>query len=400
MSRPFNDNNNNNNPIVSNTTILNYECDTIDQLICSHCKCPFVMNQSRRYEISINPDTNTVIGLNVIHVNQCLQQRNDSEMINIYSRIILPSNQQHLRSEIPKLYNELVNILAKHNLDSKYIQAYAIQPYSIQSYILEMPLHPNIPMRYFTFDQFASLFTFVEITTYTVTPKKKESTPVNLIQLFSSIKIRLNKIFLPNMKSNCSTSCGIWIWTHQVSGTDNSFRLVLVIQPDMANLIKPYEQFISQPEKLNYQHTISTDRKTQWPTITEQVDNCLLKSSECIEDCIKIINNCDFKLNVEGDTTMCETSCVNHYSKLKYMYNCQNSIANAKDLYIIPNPTINGQLLCYHGKTADYIPIFYNNQIETEELLKTTSTNLIKQPLTNLQQLIAYYPRIPHKYNN
>jgi len=85
---------------------------------------------------------------------------------------------------------------------------------------------------------------------------------------------------------------------------------------------------------------------------------------------------------------------------LKYIYNCQQS-TNNKDIYIIPNPDIPNQqtskLLCYHGKTIDYIPIFYNNLIEIEELIGTIKT-LTKQPLTNYEQLLAYYPQIAHKY--
>jgi len=280
--------------IVTDSIQLTYDSNNITELMCAYCNGPFGPDDKRRHEIVINTHTNAIIKFVIIHANNCLQERDTADIKEVYSRIILPKNQQHLDVSA---YKDLVDLLVLHTLDSKHIYALAVKlSFPLDCFALTMPLYPLVACRRFTFNQFKALFTCVDIRTIQLT-RKKDGPPINLSTCFQVIKTKL-KTYIS--KSSNDNGCAVWLWVHQVSGSNDAFTIIRVVQPLMINLIKPYEDLVNS-NNMVWQQTVYPDNNEfkEWQITHNKLDNqvtqCIKNTQIEIESCIKLVCKFDFE---------------------------------------------------------------------------------------------------------
>lgn len=348
-------------------------------IICYHCNEEFKDSQMRQYQVLIEPETSKIISITAIHVQICLPQAEEKQAMAKIARVHLPDrhrvkNFQDLEHKFPFIA-KLTNAYAEGTNTTIWSTGSSMN----NGYVLEFPISlGNVPIvkDLFKFQQFKSFFTAVHVT-------EIELDGIKALDYPAQLKKALQSSF---------SDVTLFAWIHQVIGTNNCFRVITAIQANETALVDVY------------QHSALF---SVWPnTIIDPQNNKIKKLLEPIKQALTMLQT-----KLQSAATVLQLTPTFQFAGVKcldvsetvqfkgvfhHTYNVQQC---EKEIYVVPRleNIISDQktpVICFSGNNLnEYFPIFYDTTLVSEIEKELTQAKLTKQPLTNYQSLLAYFPR-------
>jgi hypothetical protein len=356
----------------SAVVVLNFE--SAQDLVCSYCQQEFKTNENRRYQILLEKNNNKITTLSAIHVNICLPRAEEEAAMAKIEAVHLPPRHW------VKSFQELE---VKFPFIAKLVDAYegevAIYTSTGTGYVIEFPISlGNVPIvkDLFKFPQFKAFFTSVEIKEITLEGVRALDYPTHLKKVLQ---------MLPPI-------CTIFVWIHQVTGTNNCFRVILAIQANESDLVSVYQSSLFQV----WTNTVIDPKNYHVQKLTQPVTNILTQFEEKLELTAKA-------LQLKPMIKSVKSLDVSHTSHFNGVYHHEYNVQQCKgggEMYVLPrleNVVSDSKtpVLCFSGESSEFLPIFYDTTITTTTDIEKelSQAKLTKQPLTNYQSLLALFPQ-------
>jgi hypothetical protein len=353
---------------MNSGVVLNF--DSAQDLVCSYCNEEFKTNENRRYQILIEQNNNKITTLSAIHINLCLPRAEEEAALAKIETVHLPTRHwvksfQELETKFP--------FIAK--LVDAYEGAVSIYTSTGTGYVIEFPISlGNVPIvkELFKFQQFKAFFTAVQI-------KEIALDGVRALDYPAQLKKSLNMLL--------GYGCTMFVWIHQVTGTNNCFRIILAIQANESDLVSVYQSSLFQV----WTNTVIDSNHRLVQTLTDPVGKALTVFEEKLESTAKALQ---LKAGIKSVKNLDVSHTVQFNGVYHHEYNVQQCQG---EMYVLPKlenivSDAKTPVLCFSGNSSEYLPIFYDTTV-TDIEKELSQAKLNKQPLTNYQSLLALFPQ-------
>lgn len=352
---------------MNSVVVLNY--DSAQDLLCSYCHEEFKTNENRRYQILIETN-NKITTLSAIHINLCLPRAEEEAALAKIEAVHLP-----MRHWV-KSFQELET---KFPFIAKLVDAYegaAIYTSTGTGYVLEFPISlGNVPIvkELFKFQQFKAFFTAVQI-------REIALDGIRALDYPAQLKKALLMLLQP-------LGCTLFVWIHQVTGTNNCFRIILAIQANESDLVSVYQSSLFQV----WTNTVIDSNHLLVQKLTDPVGKALAVFEEKLESTAKA-------LQLKPVIKSVKSLDVSHTGQFNGVYHHEYNVQQCQgEMYVLPKlenivSDSKTPVLCFSGNSSEYLPIFYDTTV-TDMEKELSQAKLTKQPLTNYQSLLALFPQ-------
>lgn len=384
---------------------------------CYQCKNPFRQGELRTHLIHLNiinqnnnNNDQSVISVDqpviILHEPSCVEIYRNAETLQLYQHILSPLNRHNRPNQLSVLHTWMQTKYQKYLMLAEHYPKSILTAGTISgsSYSMEWPIHPPtvINSELFSLEDFIGFFTLVFVDHITLDGE-------DAYRFIGEFKKTLQSVKFSGAATLKKGVCD-WLWIHQVTGTNNQFRLISVIRPSETELIQAYNkrhQLIKHWQDLEdskQQHQSSINK--EWINLRDQFVRSIGEHHSIIVSLIDTVaKSLKLQSRLSADDFQCHSvntvESTPNTHRMRYSYNCYTlSAANVSNFYILPHPDSNlSTLFCYSSihssAVADPIPFYYHDteQITREIETRQQKQQLTKLLLTNLQQLCVHYPR-------
>lgn len=375
-----------------NNPKLQYQSQSAAELSCAICKRGFQPNEMRQHTIELSADKTRVLKQSVVHVTACLDQHQELEKKALCDRVV-PATRH-----VPPLLTKQSEWLEKNY--SHFMQIAKLYPEAViypatlstgtnSGYWLDVPqtTSTSTELCHFSLNQFKALFTVVIVFQFQLVGARA-------LEFMNDMKTKLGN------NSELKNNCSCWLWAHQVAGTGDTFRLVAVLQPLEKELVQAFNRcpaITLHNTEVQLEAKLNEPFQTKHEPLAQSIEKAIQLVQQQLYLCANALKLTPPNLVVVHSTSMSYGQSAvrdrRQQTRFRFHFNCQSSQnGEQRDFYVFPHSDIQStDLLYYIGKTAEPVPLFYDNVQETEREMERAG--LTKQLLTNYQFVMAYYPR-------
>lgn len=339
---------------------------------CSFCQQEIKPSQPRRTTVLLstsNKEQVHLANITMIHLDPCLKESEQKHQQNLLRQIEFPPWISVKTFEQVEQTFPLVAKLSK---------AYPIAnvKVSLYGYRLEFPMQSKsqaIEQSLMPFKHFQAFFASVFVYTLRLSGLRIHDYLPALLKRFAQLELNV--------------SCFAWI--HQVSGSNDKFRVVMLMMPEEAHLKPLYKSGVFK--------TWLDTQDNKLPAVAKLVDIAktnLAGIQNCLSDTAQKLG-----LEIERTATaqgLAQTTSFGGRNQLRTDYNVQ--LSSDKEVYILPHPDIYKEekttplLLCSFTTDDLLVPVVYDTSVRDLEKEYNHKT-MKKIELTNRHCLLARYPR-------
>lgn len=383
--------------------VITYLDSAAANLCCAFCKRPFQDREHRQHVIHISPANK--VTQEIFHAQDCYEMNKKKDELNALNRISIVrgcsvvdktnvkafeaviSSQYAYALPLSRAYPDAIVTLFDVRTPTSYTAGTVKPP----SFVLDFPISINAPLNPISFDfqQFKSFFTIC--VAYTIIPTGDNS---------SAFWTKLADKMLLVAKEK---KIGMWAWIHQVTGTNNEYRLIIRYQPEETVLVHMYNSKVVTrwTEFSENQGSQGTKFNTDWNNLTRELGdaNFIVQSlfntaaNEAKLQCVKASIASHWMMS-ESDSVHTRTGVIHRVS-----YNCftgsrgQCRTEEKEDgtgIYILPAetcPQLN-MLYCLKDSSESPVPCSYSSLVDLQCNLSKLGAQV--QSLTNYRVLMSY----------